>query len=107
MGKENPQKKSILDDLFWSKLQRLCQVIEPIYKAQKMSEASGATLGKVIPRWNELKNDLEGLYHVIPQLKHFIESQFKERRKLQIRPIHTVALFLLPENQTRHESGHR
>jgi hypothetical protein len=98
IGKENLQKKDILND-FWSKLQRLCQAITPIHKAQKMSEALGATLGKVIPRWNQLKNDLEALYPIIPQLRPFMESQFKERQKLQTRPIYIVALFLLPENR--------
>lgn len=63
MGKENPQKKLILEDTFWSKLQRLCQIIKPIHKAQKMSEALGATLGKVVPRWNNLQKQLEAFFH--------------------------------------------
>jgi hypothetical protein len=41
----------------------------------------------------------------MPQLKDFIETKFKERRKLQLRPIHTMALFLLPENRSRDMSS--
>lgn len=44
---------------------------------------------------------IRGFLPLVPQLKDFMAIQFKERRKLQLRPIHTVALFLLPENRSQ------
>lgn len=87
--------------MFWAQLAKLCQLIGPIHEAQKMSESTKSTLGHVIPRWNKILQELKAIVPMVPSLRDFIDNTFKARRKLQLRPIHTVAMFLLPENRTR------
>ena len=81
-------KDSIYDETFQGNLKKLCIAIEPIHMAQKMSEANGATLSKVIPRQNQLFYDLEAFIPLIPSLQSFIDNQFKARRTTQTRYVH-------------------
>lgn len=103
MGKPGTslQKDCILSDDFWGKLDKLCVALEPIHKEQKKSEATEATLGDVVPRWLRIKQELQQNVPLIPALEEFISDRYAKRRKLQVRPIHTVAMFLLPVNRTK------
>jgi len=49
-NKKQPQKKSILSDDFWAKLNKLYITVKLIYKLQKKSEANKAILREVILR---------------------------------------------------------
>jgi hypothetical protein len=50
LNTDNSQKQSILNDSFWTQLNKLCQAIKLIHDQQKISERNNATLGEVIPR---------------------------------------------------------
>ena len=41
--------EAICDLVFWTNLENLAMIIQPIYEAQKMSESNHAILGKVLP----------------------------------------------------------
>ena len=50
-----------------------------IYEAQKKSESNDLTLGKVIPRWLQLREDLVALIPIVPALESFVNTEFKAR----------------------------
>ena len=70
-----------------------------------MSKSNHATLGKVMPRWQNLRQELLGMVDLVPELKDFIvsnnpdfSSPFDARQNIQTLPIHIVAHYLDPIN---------
>lgn len=103
-------KQYILDPLFWDSLKKLALLIKPLHEAQKMSESNKATLGDVVPRWNDLKAKFQSLRPIIPQVSAIIDqphcsaspnshdSVFDTRMKVQTLPIHAASYYLTPTN---------
>ena len=79
-------------------LSELAEILKPIHEAQKMSESNSATLGKVIPRWLGLKEDLKGLSKLYPYLDPILTSEgtFDKRFGVQTSDIHWAAFLLDP-----------
>jgi hypothetical protein len=97
--------EAIRDPIFWANLENLAMIIQPIHEAQKMSESNHATLGKVLPRWQNLQKELLEMIGLVPELEDFIISSdpdflspFDSRQNIQTLPIHIVAYFLDPQN---------
>jgi hypothetical protein len=80
-------------------------IIQPIHEAQKMSESNHATLGKVLPRWQNLRKELLEMIGLVPKLEDFIISSnpdflslFNSRQNIQTLPIYIIIYFLDPQN---------
>jgi hypothetical protein len=66
--------EAIRDPIFWTNLENLAMIIKPIHEAQKISESNDATLGKVMPRWQNLWKELLEMVGLVPELEDFIVS---------------------------------
>ena len=53
-------------------MENLAIIIKPIHEAQKISKSNHATLGKVIPQWQNLRQELLGMVGLVPELKDFM-----------------------------------
>jgi hypothetical protein len=70
-----------------------------------MSESNHTTLGKVMPRWQNLWQELLRIVDLVPKLKDFIVSNnpdfsslFNARQNIQTLPIYIIAHYLDPIN---------
>jgi hypothetical protein len=50
-----PYKDQLQLHEFWAAISDLLQLLQPIHKVQKMSEANGANISYVYPRWMEIE----------------------------------------------------
>jgi hypothetical protein len=91
---------TILDKSFWTLLEELCDIFQPLHIMQKASEASNAGIMEVAERWCKLqklmpeKARFTGFSQEINE--YFTGDGFKSRERRQILPIHRVAYFLNP-----------
>lgn len=95
---------TISDKTFWSDLEDLIAILEPIHELQKMSESQKGTVASVSQRWLDISTHLNGIAKG-PNVFSQVISQFKnsdngkswaERLKKQLSPLHWAAFFLHP-----------
>src|ERR1700722_4571226 len=103
---ENKLEDIIVNGSFWTALSDLVAIVRPIHEAQKVSESNGATLAKVVPRWQKLEQELQSLSTVYPDLAPFIAKGglFHTRSNTQMQPIHYAAMLLDPISWLRAEN---
>jgi hypothetical protein len=89
---------AIKDATFWSNMDLLRDVIEPIDTQIRMAESTKAHLGTVMKRWNTIEDILKTNEEQLPELKEFRTNQFQARFIRQVLDIHWVAHYLVPEN---------
>jgi hypothetical protein len=91
----------ISDRDFWSDLEILRELLEPIDTQLKMSESSNGHLGLVLGRWIKILKHLKRRVKDNPELDNFTNdsnSSFAQRYQRQVAPIHIVAYYLRPDN---------
>jgi hypothetical protein len=109
-------KDKIILATWWANNTDLLAILEPIHELQKMSEDNKANISYVLPRWLQVELHLidianspnifakdirEYLDEVGTEMKgnRKVEKRGWTRRKnRQLRPIHTAAYFLHPDN---------
>ena len=89
---------------FWTALECLRDLLQPIHEAQKMSESSKGHLGQVLERWKNILHHLKRMTNEYPELDEFVRvdgqaGTFASRYKRQVKPIHIVAFYLTPNNR--------
>jgi hypothetical protein len=89
---------AIKDALFWSNMDLLKDIIEPIDTQIRMAESTKAHLGTVMKRWNAVEDVLKANESQLPELKEFRTKHFQARFNRQVLDIHWVAHYLMPEN---------
>jgi hypothetical protein len=95
--KENAMT-AIKDASFWSNMDLLKDIIEPIDTQIRMAESTKAHLGTVMKRWNAVEDVLKAHTSQLPELEEFRTNQFQTRFARQVLDIHWVAHYLVPEN---------
>lgn len=101
------------DREFWSSLESLREVLQPLDEALKMSESGNSHLGHVLPRWMAIAEHLKmRRMDYYDELDPFMSidgddsNSFSHRYKRQILPIHIAAYYLTPENRTKPTPEH-
>jgi hypothetical protein len=91
---------------FWAAISDLLQILQPIHKVQKMSEANSANISYVYPRWMEIELHLTQIANsknvfaadIHEYLNAVDKKSWPRRKNKQLQPIHLAAYFLHPEN---------
>jgi hypothetical protein len=88
-----PEVKRLVDDeRWWARVESLRALIKPFHFAQKLSENDRSTVGMVIPRWRELRDELEATLN-LPHKDEVLELVDK-RLAIQTTDIHHAAYLL-------------
>ena len=96
-----PIISKILDPFFWRDLEIAQQLLEPLYHAQKSSQADRSKIGLVVHRWRNLKLQWEQLQKSQPQLNwNDIFTAFDKRMSRQVTPTAWLAWSLDLECRT-------
>jgi hypothetical protein len=101
-----PYKDQLQLHEFWAAISDLLQLLQPIHKVQKMSEANGANISYVYPRWMEIEVHLTQIANsknafaddIRGYLDGINKKNWTRRKNKQLQPIHLAAYFLHPEN---------
>jgi hypothetical protein len=89
---------TLKDPTFWSNLDQLKDVLEPLDNQVRMAESTNAHIGTVLKRWKTVEELLKTQVNHLPELENFITTHFHPRFKRQVLDIHWVAYYLLPDN---------
>ena len=100
---DNEVLNIIADCCFWADLDDLQLILEPIHKAQKMSESSKAHLGYVIQQWNSIFLEWMRLNHNgrYPQIQEIIDKVWIPHHRKQNTDLNWLAFALDPANENR------
>jgi hypothetical protein len=101
-----PYKSQLQDQEFWAATSDLLQLLKPIHRVQKMSEANRANISYVYPRWMEIELHLHQIANsknafaadIHGYLNGIDKKSWTRRRNKQLKPIHLAAYFLHPDN---------
>jgi hypothetical protein len=94
------------DRAFWTSLETLRELLQPLDEALKMSESGNSHLGHVLPRWMGIAEHL-GMRKIdypddrIPFMSIDNATGFAQRYRRQILLLHIAAYYLLPESRTK------
>ena len=86
---------------FWTDLQLVKTLLEPIHEIQYISEAEDYPLYKVAKNWNRIRAHLYSMARAHPEiddLQPLPEHVWEDRFLTQCTPLHITAALLLPEN---------
>ena len=101
-GRSHPLGTFVNDFSFWKKLAIVQKILDPIHKAQYMSEAEGHKLYAVTANWNRLRSHLYTMAKEDEDsemdLHHIAEIVWEDRYLSQITELHVVAALLVPQN---------
>lgn len=88
---------------FWSDIEALARILQPVHEAQKMSESQMAHLGHVIKRWDDILMEWQKLLSTgqYPQLHNVIEDVWASRHTKQHNELTWLAWALDPANEGR------
>jgi hypothetical protein len=89
---------TLRDRSFWTGLDILRDVLEPIDESLRMSESSRAHLGTVMGRWITINLHLERQGNHLPELQTFRLECFGPRFQRQTNDMHWAAHYLMPAN---------
>jgi hypothetical protein len=94
----------VLDPTFRFRLEDLLVILEPLHKAQKMSEAQKSSILWVLQRWEDLRIEIRKRAkrtHYEKVIGDFLDKPFQQRLARQLSPLHFTAYYLLPERREK------
>jgi len=90
--------EAITDKDFWTNLEALRELLQPIDERLRMSESGKSHLGHVLNRWKDILKHLEVKKIEHQELSTFISNGgFAQRYTRQVLPIHITAYYLMPQ----------
>ena len=96
--------KIVLDPTFRFRLEDLLHIIEPVHKAQKISESQKSTILWVSERWLDLRIELRKRAkrtQFEKEIGEYLDKGFQQRSARQLSPLHLTAYHLLPERRQK------
>lgn len=97
------RKQLILDDaVFWTKVDKLIDIMNPIVKWITILEGDSITINQVFDAFYEIKNNFSDSFsesHMTIREEKIIVNTFKERHLNTIKPLHLAASLLDPKTQ--------
>ncbi|TIA76942.1 hypothetical protein D6C76_05236 [Aureobasidium pullulans] len=82
--------RCIEDPRFWLQMEQLHAWLLPLHNAQIASESDRSTVGMVLPRWRDVREDLCAIDPPLPHLEELL-ARFDERLEKQVYDIHFAA----------------
>ena len=79
---------TLKDPMFWSNLDQLKDVLEPLDNQVRMAESTDAHIGTVMKRWKTVEDLLKSQANHLPKLENFIMTHFQPRFKRQVLGVH-------------------
>jgi len=89
---------------FWTELEPLRELLQPIDEALKMSESGKSHLGHVLERWLKITKHLNIKKLDFQELEPFMSTDngtFSKRYNRQVVTLHIVAFFLMPQSHNQ------